>query len=228
MKIAEHERRWSDPSFLSGMHDLLNSVLVLRKPAQNLDLRGLILGLDGAPGALLNADLQDADLKNADLSQSRLSCAFSRASMQETRFEETLFDTCRLKSATFRSCSFDRARLDSPTLDDAVFVECSFNPNKTHRQGDKRIRCHRSLENQPRRVEMNRPLNFYNPNEHFRSKKLPSRALRGVSWNENANLRKFAGRIISTLAGRIVVTADTCNQITDKTQIAGRHRGMII
>src|SRR6516162_2074213 len=78
----------------------------------------------------------------------------------------------------------------------------TFKPSTAHR-------CHRSLENQPRRVEMNRPLNFYNPNEHFRSKKLPSRALRGVSWNENANLRKFAGRIISTLAGRIVVTADT-------------------
>jgi hypothetical protein len=46
-------------------------------------------------------------------------------------------------------------------------------------------------------------------NKHFHSKKLHSRALRGVFWNENANLRKLTGWFDSTLADRFVVTADT-------------------
>jgi|GEM_PF-3786566 hypothetical protein len=69
--------------------------------------------------------------------------------------------------------------------------------------------CHRSLENQPRKVELIRPLSLHKRNKHFHSKKLHSRALRGVFWNENANLRKLTGWFDSTLAGRFVVTADT-------------------
>jgi hypothetical protein len=56
---------------------------------------------------------------------------------------------------------------------------------------------------------MNQPLVLRNRNEHFHSKKLLSSALQGDSWNENANLCKFTGWFISTLAGRFQVTADT-------------------
>ena len=69
--------------------------------------------------------------------------------------------------------------------------------------------CHRSLENQPRKVEMNQPLTLHRRSEHFHYKKLLSRALQGVFCNENVNLRKMAGWFISTLTGRFVVTADT-------------------
>lgn len=83
--------------------------------------------------------------------------------------------------------------------------------------------CHRSLENQPRKVELIRPLSLHKRNKHFHSKKLHSRALRGVFWNENANLRKLTGRFDSTLAGRFVVTADTISRAGMETTVLGRR-----
>ncbi len=42
------------------------------------------------------------------------------------------------------------------------------------------ILCHRSLQNQPRKVELNQPPTLHRRNELFHSKKLLSRALREI------------------------------------------------
>jgi uncharacterized protein YjbI with pentapeptide repeats len=126
MEDSEYSKRWSDPKFLSRMGKVFTSIFVSRTPVEGADLRGLIVGLDGAPSALLAADFQDVNLENVDLSYSSLSCAFSRACIQESKFCKAVFDTCRLKGARFRSCVFVSARFDGPTLDDSVFLDCSF------------------------------------------------------------------------------------------------------
>src|SRR5712691_7602312 len=106
MESAEYSMRWSDPNFLSATENSLRSLFVMRKAVQNLDLRGVVVGLDGALAPLLNADFQDTNLQNVDLSHGKFSCAFSRASFQQSGFQESLFDTCRFKSARFHTCLF--------------------------------------------------------------------------------------------------------------------------
>jgi hypothetical protein len=82
-------------------------------------------------------------------------------------------------------------------------------PGRTSEIGYTFWRCHRSLENQPRKVELNQPMTLHRRNERFHSKKLHGKVLQGGFWNENAKLQNLPGWFNSTLAGRFAVTADT-------------------
>ncbi len=127
--------RWLNPNFLSKIEESLKSIFVLNEPNKDLDLRGLIVGLDGAPAALLSVGLVDSRLKNINFSQARFGCPFGGAHIEDSNFDNSFFDTCRFKSANFTSCSFSKARIDSPTFDDAVFLNCSFSDAKITSRG---------------------------------------------------------------------------------------------
>lgn len=123
---TELSKRWSGSKHLSDMAETLRAIFFVRTPVQDVDLRGIVIGLDGAPAMLSQADFQDVHLKHVDLSYGQFSCAFSRAFIEKGIFVHTEFDTCRLKEAHFDLCAFDEALLNSVTLDDAIFTECSF------------------------------------------------------------------------------------------------------
>jgi uncharacterized protein YjbI with pentapeptide repeats len=90
------------------------------------DLRGVVVGLDGAPLQLLKADFKDLQGTNVDASECRVSCSFTGARIDKSKFDVAVLDTCRFKGAKFDRTSFDEAKIDSPTLDDAEFLKCSF------------------------------------------------------------------------------------------------------
>ncbi|NQT12900.1 MAG: pentapeptide repeat-containing protein [Planctomycetes bacterium] len=124
MTRSELSRRWSDSSFVEGSSALLNEVFVEKTAVVNADLRGIIVGLDGAMPALLHSDFQDVDVRELDASFGEFSCSFVRGVFRDCRFDGVKFDTCRFKDAKFYGCSLERARLESPVLDDAEFVDC--------------------------------------------------------------------------------------------------------
>jgi len=70
------------------------------------------------------------------------------------------------------------------------------------------LSCHRSNQNQPLGVELNRPLTFLPSNEHCLSKKLHSRALWEFLGKTMRVLSQFTGRFNSTFGGWFQVTAD--------------------
>jgi uncharacterized protein YjbI with pentapeptide repeats len=135
MKGGEWVKRWSDPQFASGMEDVFRSMFVLRNPARDLDLRGLVVGLDGALPSVTG--LSGLRLENVDLSEARLSCSLSKAHIQGTKLARAYFDTCYFKGAKFVSCDFGMVRFDSPTLDDATFLDCSFREAKMTGRGSR-------------------------------------------------------------------------------------------
>ena len=126
MNRKRFEARWADAHFVEQAANCLQSVFIGKTLDANADMRGLVVGLDGAIESLLHSDLQDTTISHVDLSYSRFSCPFSRCKCCDVTFEEAKFDTCRFKSSRFDSCLFRKARLDSPILDDAGFVACSF------------------------------------------------------------------------------------------------------
>lgn len=126
MAQREVVRRWLDSDFLRQIEPALSMVFVNKTVAEPLDVRGITIGLDGAPPNFVNADFQDLVATNLDASSCRVSCAFNRARISNSRFESGEFDTCRFKSAHFDLTVFDAAKLDSPVLDDAAFTRCSF------------------------------------------------------------------------------------------------------
>jgi uncharacterized protein YjbI with pentapeptide repeats len=117
--------RWRDPAFLAATQEAVEDVFV-RKSATGADLRGVIVGLDGAPSTLLDVDLQAAQLSGVDFSYSRVSCSMVRGAFVDCRFGGVVFDTCRMVSARFVGCSLDQSKVDSPWMNDAVFEACSF------------------------------------------------------------------------------------------------------
>lgn len=132
---TELSKRWSESKHLSEMTEMLKAIFLARTPVHDVDLRGIVIGMDGTPEILSKADFQDTRLRNADLSHGRYSCAFSRAFVEEGVFVQAVFDTCRLKEAHFVSCTFDEALLNSSTLNDAIFTECSFIRTKIKGRG---------------------------------------------------------------------------------------------
>ena len=126
MANAEFSKRWSEPSFLAEREGVFNSLFVSRNPVHVADLRGLVVGLDGAPASLYFVNFTDARIESADFSWARFSCGFWKAQVDGTRFAEADFDTCNFKDARLANCDFESARVDSPTFDDAVFLRCAF------------------------------------------------------------------------------------------------------
>jgi uncharacterized protein YjbI with pentapeptide repeats len=135
MNRNQFEARWADSHFLEQATDCLRSVFVEKTLDANADMRGLVVGLDGAIESLIHSDLQDAAISHVDLSFSRFSCPFSRCDCREVNFGESKFDTCRFKSSQFHNCLFRKAKMDSPILDDAGFLACSFDEAQIRGRG---------------------------------------------------------------------------------------------
>jgi uncharacterized protein YjbI with pentapeptide repeats len=135
MQTIEYSKRWLNPQFLSDAQGILSAVFISRDAVHDIDLRGLVIGLDGAPESLPLADFQDVKLDRVDLSYGRFSCAFSRAQFRDTKFEHAFFDTCRYKGANFSTCCFTDAYISSPLLDNAIFTDCSFMGTKIKGRG---------------------------------------------------------------------------------------------
>lgn len=126
MSRSEYVARWSDASFVKASAELLNQVFSEKAEVVDADLRGIIVGLDGAMPALVYGNLYQVNLRRVDASDAQFSCSFNDSVFTECRFDRAAFDTCRFKHARFFGCSFEKADLDSPFLDDAEFVECRF------------------------------------------------------------------------------------------------------
>lgn len=125
MERKEAAERWRDPGFLASAQRSIEDVFI-RKNAEGTDLRGVIVGLDGAPSSVAGQDLQDADLRGVDFAFARLSCSMGASAFTDCRFDQSVLDTCRMASARMVGCSFVSARIESPWMNDAVFRKCSF------------------------------------------------------------------------------------------------------
>ena len=126
MSRSEFSKRWADSSFVEASASLLNRVFAEKTAVINVDLRGIVVGLDDAMPALVRSDFQDVEFQEVDLSFGKFSCAFSRGVFKDCHFDGVDFDTCRFKDAKFFGCSFEKVQLESPILDDAEFVDCVF------------------------------------------------------------------------------------------------------
>jgi uncharacterized protein YjbI with pentapeptide repeats len=119
-------QRWRDPQFVAEIGPLVRALLLGRGLPANTDLRGIVVGLDGAWPELLHTGFAGANLAEIDASYGSFSCSFAQAKVTKCRFDEAVFDTCRFQKADFTECSFIQANLDSPSLDDAIFRQCRF------------------------------------------------------------------------------------------------------
>jgi uncharacterized protein YjbI with pentapeptide repeats len=94
--------------------------------ANNIDLRGITLGLENTPEFAKYYSFQDLSIFSSNLSNSKISCSFIRSHFDDVLFEGTTLDTCRYNSSKFNQCNFTSAKVLNPTLDDALFSHCIF------------------------------------------------------------------------------------------------------
>lgn len=130
--MAENDiyKRWGHPEFLQQVTSTLAAIFLEKSTNVPVDLRGVVVGLDGALPQLLHADFQNLQAAQIDASRCRVSCSFSRARIEKSRFDAAVFDTCRFKESAFDQTSFNAAKFDSPILDDAIFRGCSFQESR--------------------------------------------------------------------------------------------------
>jgi len=145
MDARESQDRWRDAAFLASMQPTLSDVFLRKTASVGVDLRGIVVGLDGSLPELVGADLQTAHLRGVDFSFARLSCSMVRGSFDGCSFHGALFDTCRMASARFVESRFDGTTLDSPWLDDAVFHRCSFGSANVSGRGVQEFGAKRAL-----------------------------------------------------------------------------------
>lgn len=126
MNSKQYAIRWQDSDFTANARAYLNRLILEKQPCAGLDLRGLVVGLDGELELLKHHDFQDTSLRDSDLSFGKPSCAFSRCRWASVKLESVTFDTCRFKDCNFEKCEIIKTRIDSPVLDDCSFTDCVF------------------------------------------------------------------------------------------------------
>jgi uncharacterized protein YjbI with pentapeptide repeats len=126
MNSKQLASRWQDVAFIANAKAYLNQLIVDRLPSRGLDLRGLVLGLDGEMELLKHRDFQDTLLEDSNVSFGKFSCAFSRCRWSSVMLESVKFDTCRFKDCSFEKCEIVKTRMDSPVLDDCSFIDSVF------------------------------------------------------------------------------------------------------
>jgi len=126
MKKSELETRWSDPEYLAGIEEQLTAIFENRSLEYSVDLRGMIVGLDGALKRLEFTSFEHSKISLVDFGNSRVACSFRHAEFKDVSFAESLFDTCNMISANFSRCNFRFAKIYAPILNDAVFDNCVF------------------------------------------------------------------------------------------------------
>ncbi|MGV3605358.1 MAG: pentapeptide repeat-containing protein [Planctomycetaceae bacterium] len=127
MNSKQYAIRWQDSDFLANAKTYLNRLFLDKQPCAGLDLRGLVVGLDGEMELLKHHDFQDTSLRDSDVSFGRFSCAFSRCRWTSIKLDGVEFDACRFKDGNFEKCTMVKTRIDSPLLDDCSFTDCVFN-----------------------------------------------------------------------------------------------------
>lgn len=132
MKPKELTNRWNSDEFLRKNHTELSALLLQKSRAVDLDIRGLILGLDGQPEVFKNGDLIEAKAIGLNADYCAFAVNFSGSDISKSTFRHAKFDTCRMIRCKFNDVAFDSARLNSPTLDDAEIRGCSFVKTKIH------------------------------------------------------------------------------------------------
>jgi len=137
MSEDQFKRRWFSDQFRAENQTRLDSLFVRKSLQGKIDLRGLVVGLDGALPSLVHADLTGALVEGVDLSHSAFSCPFRAVRANNCTFAQCLFDTCWFKGAKFDHCTFDSASLESPILDDSQFQACSFERTRIFGKGSK-------------------------------------------------------------------------------------------
>jgi len=141
----ELQDRWRDAEFVASVRPTLDDVFVRKTASATVDLRGVVVGLDGALPGLVGADLQGVHLRGVDFSFARLSCSMVRGCFDGCLFHSAIFDTCRMTAARFVESWFDEATLDSPWMDDAVFHRCSFAGGRLSGRGMREFGGRRAL-----------------------------------------------------------------------------------
>lgn len=127
--------RWKNDSFTLQVKESIKPIFADKVLHQQADLRGIIVGLDGAIPELIHANFCDVNLSGQLLNHSMLSCSFSDGIFSRVDFGSSHFDTCRLLRSRFHECSFNCALLNSPTFDDALFEGRTFHGAKISGRG---------------------------------------------------------------------------------------------
>jgi len=129
------KNRWKHSSFILEVKDSINKIFFLKESDQPVDLRGIVVGLDGAIPELLNADFRTAKLSGQVFGYSKFSCSFNHGHFSSVDFSLSYFDTCDFIKSIFLECSFAQSKISSPTLDDAIFQNCTFHSAKISGRG---------------------------------------------------------------------------------------------
>jgi uncharacterized protein YjbI with pentapeptide repeats len=126
MSRKQFSARWLDDAFIESNSPLLRELVLNKQSSNGLDLRGLVVGLDGQIEMLKDCDFQETLLRDSDLSFGNFSCPFSRCQWIGIKLESVKFDTCRFKDASFKKREFLETYFRSPVLDDCLFTDCAF------------------------------------------------------------------------------------------------------
>lgn len=143
--LKQFRSRWNDKSFLALSLPLVRQLINERSLAGPADLRGIIIGHDGALNELLSVNLFRTKLSHVDFGYAAIT-----GSLAESEFDAVVFDNARLMHArlsksSFHRCSFDAAKLQV-NADDAQFSNCTFRcaefskPRALQEWGGRRVR----------------------------------------------------------------------------------------
>ncbi len=126
MNKADFIKRWSDPTYLSSVKNNLFEITDNRFLEGPAELRGLIVGLNGALEEYESLSFEHATIRLIDFTYSKFSCSFSHSRLEELDFSDCLFDTCNMIGTHSSKCHFRSTRISAPTMNDAVFENCDF------------------------------------------------------------------------------------------------------
>ncbi len=124
-------RRWQDNEFVLGVRKLLTNFSKDRSFYGPLDLKGIIVGLEGEiEGILPLHGFGTLSLHDIDMSCARLSCSLGGGKYDRLIFKESFFDTCDFSESIFVECDFKFGVFYCASFDDACFTNCCFDRSK--------------------------------------------------------------------------------------------------
>jgi uncharacterized protein YjbI with pentapeptide repeats len=137
MTFSAIVERWRTPGFIKDIEGTLRMLLVDRSLAGPADLRGMVVGLDGAIADLEFVSFEQCTISQVDFAYSRFSCSFARSLFENNSFTSCTFDTCNMSKARFTACEYHSARFLAPTMNDTEYEACDFTDSRVEGRGTK-------------------------------------------------------------------------------------------
>jgi uncharacterized protein YjbI with pentapeptide repeats len=124
MKPADLRSRWKESAFLAEVSERITQLLTTRELQGPFDLRGIVVGAEGAIPELLATNLYRTKLSRVDLAHSHIEGSMSEATFDHVNFNDSKLMHVLAAKTIFRSCSLENAKLRLQA-NDASFEFCN-------------------------------------------------------------------------------------------------------